>query len=440
MPRRNYFADSISRLYSNDYYKDGVRNVTFQVTNDCCCKCSYCYQINKKHDFMTNDITKNIIDLLFNMYQNYDDDSVINHNTKGIVLDFIGGEPLMNLEVIDFACSYFMETCLKLNHDWIKFWRASLISNGKYYFSKNVQNFLKKFNGFLSFAITLDGPKEIHDRCRKYHNNEGNFNDAYAAFKDCQLKFGYNETKVTISPENLLDINTILDFFIYEGVKQINANPIFEHRWTFKESQIFYNELKKIADKNLTLYNDISISLFEENIGHKMEEYNVNTWCGGTGKMLAFDPKGNAYPCLRYMESSLGDSQPPLVIGNCFDGIYNTPETKKIYTDLCSITRRTQSTDECFYCPVASGCSYCSAYNYQCFGTANSRSTNICNMHKARVLANVYYWNLYYEKNNINKVFEMNLPKDDALNFINEKEYNMLLDLVNSRKEKIKTL
>ena len=46
-------------------------------------------------------------------------------------------------------------------------------------------------------------------------------------------------------------------------------------------------------------------------------------------------------------------------------------------------------------------------------------------MHKARSLANVYYWNKYYKKNNIDKHFKMHLPKNEALKFISEDEYNI---------------
>jgi hypothetical protein len=49
--------------------------------------------------------------------------------------------------------------------------------------------------------------------------------------------------------------------------------------------------------------------------------------------MLAFDPEGNAYPCLRYMPSSLGSDCPPIIIGNT-DGVYNTSEYKAIYDDM----------------------------------------------------------------------------------------------------------
>jgi hypothetical protein len=54
--------------------------------------------------------------------------------------------------------------------------------------------------------------------------------------------------------------------------------------------------------------------------------------------MLAFDPHGNAYPCLRYMESSLGGEVEPLIIGDT-NGIYNTPESQEIRCKLCTLTR-----------------------------------------------------------------------------------------------------
>ena len=59
----------------------------------------------------------------------------------------------------------------------------------------------------------------------------------------------------------------------------------------------------------------------------------------------------------------------------------------------------------------------------------NKRLTNICNMHKARALANIYYWNNVYKRNNENLVLEMHIPREWALEIIDEEEYNMLLEL-----------
>jgi uncharacterized protein len=115
-----------------------------------------------------------------------------------------------------------------------------------------------------------------------------------------------------------------------------------------------------------------------------MEEYENNNWCGGICDEnypgYAVDYKGDKYPCIRYMSSSLNNRQKPLKIGNIFNDIL-TQEDKDNIELLSNITRRSQSTDKCFYCPIAKGCAWCSGYNYEEFGTPNQRATYTCEMH-----------------------------------------------------------
>lgn len=432
MKKFRQYSDQIARLYSGEDMLDEheflTRNITFQITDDCCCACTYCYQGHKGHRMMTKDVAKRGVDLLFDMYDK-NEGTFINHKTKAIILDFIGGEPLMNIDIIDYVCTYFVQKCLEKNHPWIYTWRASMISNGALYFEPKVQEFLKKFRGFVSFGITLDGPKEIHDACRIYHDGRGNFDDAYAAMKHFNSHY-YEElgTKVTIAPENLHNLNKIVKFFVDEGMEEINANTVFEAEWTEEQAQEFYRELKKMADYLLSLDHEVYVGLFRDELFKPMSEEENSNFCGGTGAMLSFDPDGIAYPCIRYMPSSLGDDVPPITIGTV-DGIFETEEDKETKRCLDCITRRSQSTDECWNCPIAAGCAWCSGWNYQLYGTPDKRCTRICPMHKARSLANVYYWNKYYRKNNMDKHFEMHLPKEEALKFISEDEYNMLLEL-----------
>ena len=424
------YNDFVSKLYWDWEHPLGeteslTRNVTFQVTDDCPMSCSYCYQGHKGHKKMSKEVAKQGVDLLFHMYEE-NNSPFINRKTKAIILDFIGGEPLMAIDIIDYICTYFVQKCLELDHPWLYTWRASMTSNGALYFEPKVQEFLHKFKGFVSFSITLDGPKEIHDSCRVYHDGRGNFDDAYAAMKHFNSHY-YEElgTKVTIAPENLHNLNKIVDFFIGEGMKLIHANCVNEAKWTYDQAKLFYAELKKMADRLLELNDETTISLFNEYFFSPLGPNDNQNWCGGTSKMLAFDPDGVAYPCLRYMPSSLGNDVPPIVIGSV-EGIYVTDEQKHIKEYMDGITRRSQSTDECWNCPIAAGCSWCSAWNYQETGSVNKRSTNICAMHKARSLANVYYWNKWYRLNNIDKRFKMWLPKEEALRIIDEKEYAML--------------
>jgi len=227
---------------------------------------------------------------------------------------------------------------------------------------------------------------------------------------------------------------------IEDGYKDINLNCVYEKGWTEEHAKILYKQLKKVADYMYEhdLFEEISLSIFENSFFCPKDEDDLANWCGGTGAMLSVDWKGDIYPCIRYMESSLGDSQPPLIVGNVYDGMFSTEKQKCDFDCLKCINRRTQSTDECFYCPIANGCSWCSAYNYQVFGTPDKRATFICIMHKARALANAYYWNKGYILSHQPKRFHIYLPDEEALKIIDEDELLMLKFLENYPVEDIK--
>jgi radical SAM protein with 4Fe4S-binding SPASM domain len=213
-------------------------------------------------------------------------------------------------------------------------------------------------------------------------------------------------------------------------------NCVYEEGWTIEHAKILYAQLKELADYIFenNLQEEVYLSIFSDTSFCPIPEEDVQPWCGGSGAMLAVDYKGDLYPCIRYMESSLGTTARPLIIGNVWDGILHTEEQCKMCVEMNAVTRRTQSTDECFYCPIARGCSYCSAYNYQCFGTIDSRATFICIMHKARALANAYYWNKYYRMYEPNKRFKIWMPEEWALEIIDADEF-MLLKVLESALE-----
>ena len=423
------FAESVILLNAAADPQSTCPNITIQVTDDCCLNCSYCYQINKGHRMMSQETMRDIIDFLFKMYDEDKPNTIINKHTKGIILEFMGGEPLMNIDLIHYGSKYFIEQCIQKNHPWLTNFKFDISSNGVLYFEPKFQEYLKEFGDFLSLNISIDGPKELHDTCRKDYNGNGSFDKSIAAFKDWQKNYTNNlHTKITIAPENLQYLNEIVDFFLNQNCIEFNANPINEHQWTIEESQLYYQQLKQMADKLLINNKYIRTNIFDELYGFPQLTSNNNNFCGGTGAMLAFDVEGKAYPCVRYMSSSLGDNQKPLIIGDQF-GIYNTEESQKIYKELKSITRKSQSTDECFNCSIASGCSWCSAWNYQQFGTCNKRSINLCWMHRAKSLANAYYFNKYYRSIGSEKRIPIYLERSIANKIISDEEYDMLLKL-----------
>ena len=427
-PKDISFSEQILLAYREEDPKVNCPSITFQVTDDCCLQCSYCYQINKGHRMMSHSTIKSGIDLLFKMYEEDNEEALINHHTKGLILDFIGGEPFMNVDTMSYGAEYFIDRCIQEDHIWLSNFKISISSNGILFFEPEVQQFIKRFAPFLSMTITIDGPKHLHDACRKDFDGNGSFDRAIKAYRALRDDFHFiPNTKVTIAPENLSYLNEIIDFFINEGATSIHANPIFEHKWTPHEGSKYYQELKKLALR-LVEQDDIQTNIFNANFGIPLTSDDNMNWCGGTGKMLAFNPDGIAYPCIRYMESSLGATRKPIIVGNV-NGIYQTNEEKELYNYFNTITRRSQSTDECWNCSIANGCAWCTAWNYQELGTCNQRSTNICWMHRAKSLANSFYLNTYYRKNDSYRRMPVYLERNIATQIISDEEYDMLLKL-----------
>lgn len=363
--RLEQYQDMISRLYpelnqSNSDERHLSRTVTFQVTDNCNLKCSYCYQINKGHRKMSFETAKKFVDMLLDATP--ENNSYINPAiSPAIIIEFIGGEPLLEIELIDKIVDYFKIQAIEKMHPWATKHCISICSNGVLYFDKKVQQFLNKNKNHLSFSITIDGNKELHDSCRVFYDGKGSYDLAVAGAKDWISKGNYMGSKITIAPENLEYLFSALKHMVELGYKDINANCVYEKGWEQHHSTEFYYQLKRIADYLLEVDkdNDIYCSLFEENYFHEKEENDLTNWCGGNGMMLSCDPDGWLYPCIRYMESSLGTEVKPMRIGHVNTGIGDTQCHRDCIKCVQSIDRRTQSTDECFNCPIAEGCSWC---------------------------------------------------------------------------------
>ena len=235
-------------------------------------------------------------------------------------------------------------------------------------------------------------------------------------------------------------LKEVADAFIENGLKDAGYEYIvIDDWWSLKERDEngrlqpdpakFPDGIKEVADYLLTLNRIHHISFFNQLCASSFDKNYDSNWCGGTGLMLSANYKGEFYPCIRYMESSLGTEVPPYIIGNVDEGIMNTKDSCDKVDCLSCITRSSQSTQECMDCPINALCAWCSGYNYQEFGTPNKRATYICDMHKARALGNVYFWNKFYRINGSNKRVKLPLDDESCLKIIDKKELSLLREL-----------
>lgn len=374
-----------------DPWQGGMaKNITFIVTKDCQLACKYCYLVGKNSkERMSFEVAKCAIDYILEHEQDFKEESV--------VWDFIGGEPFLEIDLVDQICDYLKIEMYRRNHHWFNSYRFSFSTNGINYHEQKVQQFIDKNHTHLSIGITIDGTKQKHDLNRIYKISErGSYDDVVRNIPLWLSQFPWGGTKVTISHEDIPYIKDSVLHLFSLGIHEVSINCVFEDVWKDGDDILFEEQLVLLADAIIEegLYNDYQVSFFNEDIGHPLDAklFNQN-WCGA-GKMLSIDAAGNFYPCTRFAQYSLREKNAWL-IGNIHDGI-----DKNKLRPFLTLDRLTQSTKECADCEVASGCAWCQGENYDAAETPTvyQRSTAICKMHKARVLANNYYWNKLYRK------------------------------------------
>lgn len=396
-----------------NWASNNSKSITFIVTKDCQLACKYCYLVGKNsNERMTWDIAKKAIDYILDNENTFQEPSVI--------WDFIGGEPLLEIELIDKICDYIKTELFKRKHHWFNSYRFSFATNGINYQSEKVQKFISKNASHLSIGISIDGTKRKHDMNRIWKNGlksqdteeRGSYDDVVKSIPLWLEQFRDAATKVTISSADIAYIFESVVHLYSLGIHEVNINVVFENVWKEGDDDIFENQLIKLADYIIDkgYYSEYACSFFDENIGKPLSDN--QTWCGA-GKMLAVDASGNFYPCNRFTQFSLREKK-AWTIGNVYDGI-----DKNKLRPFLTLDRCTQSNSECIKCEIASGCAWCQGENYDAADTptAFQRATAICKMHKARVRANNYYWNKLYRKLELEGI-----SKEDMHNFI--KKYN----------------
>lgn len=381
--------------FSNDLkqWADGIsKTITFIVTKDCQLACKYCYLVGKNTtERMSWKVAKAAIDYILEHEDQFPE--------KSVVWDFIGGEPFLEIDLIDKVCDYIKLEMYRRNHHWFNSYRFSFSTNGINYDSEKVQNFIAKNHSHLSVGITIDGTEVKHDLNRIWKGagpERGSYKDVVKNIPLWLKQFPEASTKVTISSADIPYIKESVLHLYSLGIHDININCVFEDVWKDGDDLLFEQQLIELADIIIDkeYYRDYSCSFFLEHIGKPLDkELDNQNWCGA-GKMLAVDAAGNFYPCTRFAQYSLREKR-ARIIGNIRDGI----DSNKLRPFL-SLDRCTQSRLECIDCDVASGCAWCQGENYDAADTDTiyQRSIALCKMHKARVRANNYYWNKLFHK------------------------------------------
>lgn len=389
-----------------------------------------CYQTNKCASIMDLDTAKSAIDDLLAGKFEYLSPGF----SKSIILEFIGGDPLLEIDLIGEIYEYFLQEAYRLNHPWFHHHRMSMCSNGMLYFNYATKRFFDKYAKQTSFNISIDGNKALHDACRIQPTGEGSYDIGIAGVHHSNNVYRIEiSSKMTLAPSNIpMIMESIKSLCIDNNYPGVNLNVVFEDVWSQHDARVLYDQLIGVADMVFEHDRpDLYFSIFRSSplLQERDISDDLQNVCGGAGSMLSLDPHGTYYPCIRYMPSSLNGEATPLVLGDINNKMI---KNNRLLREFTMVTQMSQQNDRCLSCPLVKMCSWCSGMCYQDNGTVNERTTHICEMIKAEYLAAIYYWG-----NMAKKYPQFNIILDDEIvpyyhfeNIISRDEYDKLSELI----------
>ena len=219
------------------------KSITFIVTKDCQLACKYCYLVGKNNkERMTWDVAKSAVDYILNHESDFQD--------EGVIWDFIGGEPFLEIDLIDKICDYIKSEMFIRNHHWFNDYIFSFTTNGLNYNSNKIQNYIAKNKDHLSITITIDGTERKHDLNRIYKGSgKGSYRDVLKNIPLWLEQFPTVGTKITISSADIPYIKESV-MHVYElGIHEVHINCVFEDVFKEGDDILFQEQLEMLADE-----------------------------------------------------------------------------------------------------------------------------------------------------------------------------------------------
>ena len=381
--------------------------ITINTTEDCNMRCKYCYEINKRKKSIDFDKCKKFIDLILSDedYLGEIPKDTLKAINYGLIIDFIGGDALMNVDICDKTLSYLVfklnTTNTKRARQWRTTWKCSISSNGTLFGNPEVRAFLEKWKNNISIGVSIDGCKEIHDmnRIMAYTDKDGN----EVGSMDIILKnwewykktFPENSeaTKATCSRANIPYLYDSL-VFMHEklGLKYIFQNFIMEDTGCTEEDyEELRKQMQKCSDYVYEHRNEMYWSMLDKMFLCNKAKYDKNHWntgkCGsGVMPTLAID--GNIYPCFRWLPHTQ-QTDKVMCVGNVDEGFIHK-ENFKAVREGCKRKNCTKD-PKCLTCEYEEACTYCIGGCYAEYGDF-VRTTHICEITKIQVEYARKYW------------------------------------------------
>ena len=368
------------RLFTRDVFepmidqvkqrKTVVKALCLHIAHDCNLACKYCFaeegEYHGRRALMSYEVGKKALDFLI----------ASSGNRRNLEVDFFGGEPLMNWQVVKDLVAYGRQQ--EKLHD--KHFRFTVTTNGVL-LNDEIQEFINQ--EMDNVVLSLDGRREVNDAMRPFRNGKGSYDLIVPKFQ--KLADSRNQERYYVRgtfTRNNLDFSNDVLHFADLGFKQMSIEPVVGDEsdpYAIREEDI-----PKICEEYDRLAK-LMIEREREGKGFNFFHFMIDleggpcvskrlSGCGSGTEYLAVTPWGDLYPCHQFV------GQEEFLMGNVDDGI-TKPEIADAFRG-CSVYSK-ESCKKCFARFYCSG--GCMANSYKFHHTINDTYEVSCEMERKRV-------------------------------------------------------
>ncbi len=347
-----------------------VKALCLHIAHSCNLNCSYCFASQGKYkgerSLMSLVVGKRALDFLI-------------ENSKGrknLEVDFFGGEPLMNFDVVKELVKYAREREKEAGKNF----RFTLTTNGVL-IDDDVIDFANR--EMHNVVLSLDGRKEVHDKFRVDYNGNGSWEKIVPKFQKLvesrgEKNYYMRGTFTHHNPDFLNDIKEMLRL----GFKELSMEPVVcspddPSALTEEDLPVVLEQYEKLAElMQAERKKGSPFTFYHYMIDLKAGPciYKRVSGCGSGTEYMAVTPWGDLYPCHQFV----GDET--FLLGNIWDGVTNT----KIQNEFlkCNVYSR----PECKDCWAKLYCSGgCAANAYHATGSINGTYEYGCKLFRKRM-------------------------------------------------------
>lgn len=368
------------KLFSEDKFKNlqidikarptQLKALCLHIAHDCNMCCKYCFagkgEYSGDRSLMSFEVGKRALDFLIEQ----------SGSRKNLEVDFFGGEPLLNFDVVKQLVAY----ARSIEKEKGKNFRFTLTTNGVL-LNDEVMEWANK--ECYNVVLSLDGRKETNDRMRRTRNDKGTYDLILPKFQKMakernQQGYYIRGTYTHYNTDFANDILHLADL----GFEQLAMEPVVtdpKMDYALQESDIpklkeQYDLLAKEMCKRNREGKGFTFFHYMIDLEGGPCIYKRISGCGVGTDYMAVTPWGDLYPCHQFV----GDEK--FLLGNVFDGVKNTDIVNEF--KLCNVYSR-EACQDCFAKLYCSG--GCSANAYHTTGKITGTCDMSCELHRKRV-------------------------------------------------------